>query len=99
MLREETLPILVGDFNCVLEAIDVERNFERKLSLDLKTILGILEYKDAFRITNGNTIEYTYGYGNPNSTKSRIDRMHVPKELPTGPLRWPQAQKSFHEGH
>ena len=81
MLREETLPILVGDFNCVLETIDVERNFERKTCLDLKTMLNILEYKDAFRLTNGNTIEYTYGYGNPNSTKSRIDRMHVPKNL------------------
>ena len=77
ILQEENLPILIGDWNCITHAEDAEQNQQRKISLDLRTLIQILEYTDAFKALNQRN---DYTFQRSNMSASRLDRAYLPPE-------------------
>ena len=75
-LQSGPLPILIGDWNCVLSPMDVEENFAGKNCKPLSELLNILEYKDGFRVLHPMTREYTWSKAECSS--SRLDRVYIP---------------------
>ena len=73
------VPILLGDFNCVISQSQCVENFKLKKSEELKSLVNLFSYKDAFEICNPNKIEFTYHKSN--ASPSRIDRIYVPECL------------------
>ena len=73
------LPVLVGDFNCILSAKDTTFNFERKYCQALKDLVQTLDYTDGFRKMYPNDLEYTF---EPKRfAPSRLDRVYLPIHL------------------
>ena len=69
-------PILLGDFNCVLDRKDTLGNFENKNCPALSELVRLFSYSDIFRILHGSALEFTYS--NPGSFPSRLDRVYFP---------------------
>lgn len=72
-------PILLGDFNCILDKKDCVLNADRKICHELKDFIRTMNYSDAFRILYPDKIEFTY-FSAP-ATPSRLDRVYLPGEL------------------
>ena len=75
------LPIIGGDHNCVLSAIDTEGFFNKshKYCKTLSELVNTYGYRDAFRATHPTVKEYTWH--RPGSSSSRIDRFYIPPYL------------------
>ena len=53
-------PLLGGYFNCVLSALDTQRNFGEKKCPALTDLINGFNYSDAFRLVKPNSEEYTF---------------------------------------
>ena len=73
------LPVIVGDFNCILSAKDTTANFESKVSKPLEDLVKTLNLSDAFRKLHPDSEEYTY-YQRGHAP-SRLDRAYIPCHL------------------
>ena len=71
-----SLPLLVGDFNCVLDRKDTLENFKNKHCPALSDLVRVFGYQDGFRVMNPITIDFTYS--NPGHFPSRLDRVYFP---------------------
>ena len=71
-------PVLVGDFNCVLNQIDVENGtgFNQKFSPALKDLVTSFRLIDAFRHKFPRLQDYTFF--RPGKSASRLDRFYLP---------------------
>ena len=67
---------MAGDFNCVLSALDTERNYQEKKCPALADLVTGFNYSDAFRLLKPNVSEYTFS--RQNCSPSRLDRFYVP---------------------
>ena len=77
------LPIIGGDFNCVLSRIDIEGgDFGKKKSSELQNIVREFNLQDSFRYIFPNAREYTWSRRGLNS--SRLDRFYIPQDLVKG---------------
>ena len=76
--QEDKLPILIGDWNCIIRRQDVESNPQRKLSPELKQLIEIYKYVDCHIKVHGQDISYTFQrqYMAP----SRLDRAYIPEQ-------------------
>ena len=72
-------PILIGDFNCVLKELDTEANFLQKKSNELKDIVEIFCYSDAYRVLHPEKVEFSFY--RPNCAASRLDRVYIPSHM------------------
>lgn len=82
-LRSPTVvPIIGGDFNCILHEIDTEANAGNKLSPALLNIVNLFNYIDVFRSKHPGLVSYTWH--RPNYAPARLDRFYVPQNLITG---------------
>ena len=79
---DKTLPILGGDFNCVLTAKDTEKNFFDKKCSALKELVENFNYSDAYRLLNPIGEDFTFC--RPSCAASRLDRFYVPQYLAGG---------------
>ena len=70
------LPVLAGDWNCILEAKDTTANFKDKFSKDLDQIVKNFKYSDAYRALHPNTVEFTFHRAS--CAPARLDRAYVP---------------------
>lgn len=73
------LPVLLGDFNCILSKLDTTDNFERKFCQALMDLVHTLDYTDGFRKLYPNSLEFTYI--KTNCAPSRLDRVYLPCHL------------------
>ena len=82
---EGELPILGGDWNCVVDRLDLEddRYFNEKKSVDLTNILAEFELVDTFRYLYGRRVEFSWR-GRDNASKSRLDRFYIPRGMVRG---------------
>ena len=69
------IPLLAGDFNCVLGAKDARNNAAQKKCEALRTLVKNFNLTDAFRHFSPNVVEYTFHRSN---SASRLDRFYVP---------------------
>ena len=58
--QTECLPVLVGDWNCLVTARDTTASFREKYSKDLNNQLKTFKYSDAYRIIHPNTEEFPF---------------------------------------
>ena len=72
--------ILGGDFNCVLERIDIENGagFNQKKCLQLSELVATKNLRDIFRHRNPRTKEFTFF--RTNCAPSRLDRFYISHE-------------------
>ena len=77
--QEDILPLVGGDWNCVTEKIDLEKDryFEDRKSQDLTNILKEFCLVDAFRHLHGRKKEFTW-QGRDGASASRLDRFYMP---------------------
>lgn len=73
------LPILIGDFNCILSPMDCTDNFRAKNCPALKDLTDLLNYSDGFRVLHPEVIDFTFY--RPHLTPSRLDRVYLPGHL------------------
>jgi exonuclease III len=73
------VPVLGGDFNCVLDAMDCENNFQDKKCPALNDLVSGFSFCDAFRFLHPELVDYTFV--RPNCSASRLDRFYVPAHL------------------
>ena len=74
-----SLPIIGGDFNCILSAKDTERNFADKRCPALKDLVDSFNYTDAYRFLYPAGQEYTFH--RQSCSASRLDRFYIPQDL------------------
>ena len=81
---EDILPIMGGDWNCVIENIDLqsERYFQDRKSRDLENIVRHFNYLDCFRYLHGRKREFTWD-GRQGASASRLDRFYIPDTMAT----------------
>lgn len=65
--------IILGDFNCIIDAKDREGT-KKKINHQLKNLIDRLKYIDAYRTLNEE--KHSYTFISPNG-KSRIDRIYI----------------------
>ena len=75
---EHSLPVIMGDFNCVLSNIDAANNPEQKKCPALHQLIRLYVYTDVFRDKFPAMPGYTFLR---NNTASRLDRFYIPGEL------------------
>ena len=73
--------VLAGDWNCVLNARDVERNYRLKCSDSLAALVDTYKLTDVFSFLYPGRIEYTFQRASV--TRSRLDRVYVSPGLVT----------------
>ena len=76
---DQSIPILGGDFNCILSPSDTERNFSDKKCPALKALVDNFDYKDAYTCLNPRGSEFSFC--RPNCAASRLDRFYTPSSL------------------
>ena len=77
LISKKVMPILIGDFNCVISPLDCEENFRNKNCVALTDLVKTFTYHDIYRTLYPNKIEYSYF--SANSTPSRLDRAYLPE--------------------
>ena len=77
--QNRVLPVLAGDWNCLLQAQDTTANFPAKFSKDLDQLVKSFKYEDAFRVLHPHTKEFTFHRAS--CAPSRLDRVYVPPNL------------------
>ena len=75
----EHVPVLAGDWNCLVAAKDTTANFREKYSKDLDDLLKAFKYCDAYRVLHPNTVEFTFHRAS--CSPSRLDRVYLPSSL------------------
>ena len=70
------LPLIMGDFNCVISRIDTTENFNIKKCDALSELVRLFQYTDGFRKLHPNEIEFTFS--RPYMSPSRLDRVYLP---------------------
>lgn len=75
----EIIPIIVGDFNCVISEQDCVENYQRKKCEPLKQVIELFGYSDIWRNLHPDTSEYTFFRAN--NTPARLDRIYCPPLL------------------
>jgi exonuclease III len=79
-------PVLVGDFNCVINQIDTEDQAfvsNRKFSQELFNIVRDFLYIDAFRVLF--PVKVQFSWHRRGNSSSRLDRMYLPPLLESRP--------------
>ena len=76
---EGLLPVLAGDWNCVLKEKDTTANFRDKYSKDLDQIIKALKYSDSFRMLHPDSKEFTFHRSS--CAPARLDRVYLPPHL------------------
>ena len=79
--QTEVLPVLAGDWNCLVTAADTTANFKEKYCKDLENLVKTFKYKDAFRTLHPQTLEFTFHRAS--CAPSRLDRVYLPPHLHT----------------
>ena len=79
---DEGLPICGGDWNCVTQKVDLEKQkyFDDRKSIDLENIIKQFNYIDAFRHLHKQKREYTW-QGREGASASRLDRFYLPEYM------------------
>ncbi len=77
--ESRNLPLVVGDFNCVQDALDTTANFRSKVCRPLADLLSTFPLLDCFRHFHPSAREYTFC--RPGVAPSRLDRAYVPGPL------------------
>ena len=78
-VNDGKLPIIGGDFNCILHDEDSPSNQVNKKCPALLDLVNVFNFCDAFRLLHPNVLEYTWF--RPNYAPSRLDRFYVPQHL------------------
>ena len=77
--NELGLPIIGGDFNCIISDDDTLANASNKKCQKLEELLNSFGYSDVFRILYPGVQEFTWF--RPGASPSRIDRFYVPQQF------------------
>ncbi|PPQ78110.1 hypothetical protein CVT24_006387 [Panaeolus cyanescens] len=82
-------PILMGDFNVVMEEIDRSpmHGDQADVVQELEGLLGQHRWIDGWREHNKDKLDYTY-YQKGSASMSRIDRIYTNKDLATYAFNW-----------
>ena len=72
----ERLPIIIGDFNCVIDTKDTLDNYNLKKCEQLSDLIYVFSYTDAYRKLYPLDISFTYS--RPHQAPSRLDRVYLP---------------------
>ena len=75
------LPVLAGDWNCLLAAEDTTANFRDKYSLDLDSLVKSFRYCDSYRVLHPKAVEFTFYRAS--CSPARLDRVYLPPHLAT----------------
>ena len=75
------LPILAGDWNCLVSQADTTANYRDKYCKDLENLLKSFKFRDAYRILHPLAQEFTFHRGS--CAPSRLDRVCLPQHLST----------------
>ena len=79
-MGRDKLPVLLGDWNCVLAELDTSNNFQAKYCKVWDRIVKSLKYKDCFRLLHPRACKYTFHRGQ-HMAQSRLDRVYFPPHL------------------
>ena len=77
--QEGLLPVLVGDWNCLVAAADTTANYKEKYCKDLDLLLKSFRYQDVYRSKHPHTKEFTFHRAS--CAPSRLDRIYFPQNL------------------
>ena len=82
--KSGTVPLLAGDFNCIINILDTELNPDRKICQPLKDLVRIFSYADLFDEVRpvpdcGRFTWFRRGF-----PSSRLDRFYAPREFIEG---------------
>ena len=77
---KDKLPVMVGDWNAILELTDTTNNFQSKFCKVLDRLVRNMNYTDCFRHLHPGVMEYTFHRG-ANIAQSRLDRIYIPPHL------------------
>ena len=80
-LQGNLLPILAGDWNCLISAQDTTRNYKDKYCKELDSLVKSFKYRDAFRVLHPQKIEFTFYRAS--CAPSRLDRIYLPPHIAT----------------
>ena len=78
-LQTNLLPVLAGDWNCILAEQDTTTNYRDKVSKDLDNLVKTFKYSDSFRALHPASIEFTFYRAS--CSPARLDRVYVPPHL------------------
>ena len=73
------LPVLAGDWNCILSEKDTTLNFKDKFSKDLDQMVKAFKFVDSFRYLQPNIKEFTFHRAS--CAPARLDRVYLPPHL------------------
>ncbi len=91
----QRLPVVIGDCNCVQEALNTTANFRSKVCRPLGDFLASFNLVDSFRACHPAAREYTFR--RPGVAPSRLDRAYLPASLlPSLVSVWHPATTSDH---
>ena len=79
--RGGLLPILAGDWNCLIAPSDTTANYQEKYCKDLDTLVKTFSYQDVFRSKYPHVQEFTFHRAS--CAPSRLDRIYFPPHLNT----------------
>ena len=79
--RKERL-VIGGDYNSVVDPLDVEENFRNKRSIELRQIVQTFNLQDFYRVQNMQRITFTFN--RPGSTSARLDRFYSSQDIQDG---------------
>ena len=80
-MQADLLPVLAGDWNCLLNAEDTTANFRDKFSKDLDNLVKAFKYRDSYRVLHPQTVEFTFYRAS--CSPARLDRVYLPPQLLT----------------
>ncbi len=82
---ENNLPILVGDFNCVIDAKDHANSNDghNRFSYPLKNIISLYNLIDAYRVLHPTTVRFSWH--RKGFASARLDRVYLPPILEARP--------------
>ena len=78
-LQADLLPVLAGDWNCILAEQITTANFREKFSKDLDNLVKTFKYSDSFRTLHPTSREFTFYRAS--CSPARLDRIYVPPHL------------------
>lgn len=78
--HRDNLPILLGDFNCILHRSDTTANFEAKNCPALTDLIRLFNYTDVHQLLKPHTLG-DWTFSRPGGVASRLDRVYIPLSL------------------
>ena len=77
---KKSVPILIGDFNCVINRSDTSANYDLKKCDALKDLINLFNYSDCLQVLHPFLLGQ-WTFSRPGMAVSRLDRVYIPQTI------------------